>query len=51
MKLFSALLYYAGLHLSEARNLKWQDVNFERKIVHIKHAKGEKDPVNLLLVK
>lgn len=43
-----ALLYYAGLRLSEVRNLKWQDVDFEREIIHIKYAKGEKERVVFL---
>jgi len=53
-----ALLYYAGLRISEVRNLRWQDldfervdfervdferVDFERDLIHIKQTKGEKE--------
>ena len=34
-KVVLALLYYAGLRLSEVRNLRWQDIDFERKTIHI----------------
>jgi len=36
-------LYYAGLRLDEVRNLKWQDIDFDRGIIHVKTAKGEKE--------
>ncbi|MEM5799229.1 MAG: tyrosine-type recombinase/integrase [Candidatus Aenigmatarchaeota archaeon] len=36
-------LYYAGLRLSEARNLRWDDIDFQRDIIHIKKAKGDKE--------
>ncbi len=42
------LLYYAGLRLSEVRNLKWQDIDFERELIHIKQAKGDKERVIFL---
>ena len=47
-KVVLALLYYAGLRLSEVRNLKWQDVDFERGIIHIKQAKGERERIIFL---
>lgn len=47
-KIVLALLYYAGLRLSEVRNLRWQDIDFEREIIHIKRAKGEKERVIFL---
>ncbi|WP_338045907.1 site-specific tyrosine recombinase/integron integrase [Methermicoccus shengliensis] len=47
-KVVLALLYYAGLRLSEVRNLKWQDIDFERGLIHIKQAKGEKERVIFL---
>jgi len=47
-KVVLALLYYAGLRLSEVRNLKWQDVDFEREIIHLKYAKGEKGRIIFL---
>lgn len=38
-----SLLYYAGLRLNEARNLEWNDIDFERRIIHVKKTKGEKE--------
>ena len=42
------LLYYAGMRLSEVRNLRWQDIDFERDLIHIKQTKGEKERVVFL---
>ncbi len=47
-RLVLMFLYYAGLRLDEARNLKWQDIDFDRNIIHIKTAKGEKERVVFL---
>jgi site-specific recombinase XerD len=47
-KLVLMFLYYAGLRLDEARNLKWTDFDFEREIIHIKKAKGDKDRIVFL---
>ncbi len=47
-KLVLMFLYYAGLRLDEVRNLKWQDIGFNRDIIHIKTAKGEKERVVFL---
>jgi len=47
-RLILALLYYAGLRLDEARNIYWQDVDFERSLLHIKTAKGDKDRIVFL---
>lgn len=47
-KLALMLLYYGGLRLSEAMNLKWIDVDFERVLIHIKAAKGGKDRIVFL---
>jgi site-specific recombinase XerD len=47
-KVILALLYYAGLRLSEVRNLRWRDIDFERNLIHIKQAKGEKERVIFL---
>ena len=41
-------LYYAGLRLDEVRNLKWQDIDFNRGIIHIKTAKGGKERIVFL---
>lgn len=39
-------LYYAcGLRLSEALNLQWSDIDFDRKLIHLKSAKGRKDRI------
>ena len=35
-------LYYAGLRLNEVRNLKRQDIDFERDVVYIKKLLREK---------
>lgn len=40
--------YSAGLRISEIINLKWQDINFDRNIIHIKRAKGKKDRIVML---
>ena len=47
-KLVIMFLYYAGLRLDEARNLKWQDIDFDREIIHLKTAKGDKERVVFL---
>ena len=44
-RLMTAFLYYAGLRVSELINLKWEDLDFERKIIHIKSAKGKRDRI------
>ncbi len=41
--LIAQLLYGAGLRLSEAQKLRIKDVNFERYILYIRGAKGDKD--------
>ncbi len=47
-KLILMFLYYAGLRLDEARNIKWQDVDFDREVIHLKTAKGDKERVVFL---
>jgi site-specific recombinase XerD len=47
-KVVLTLLYYAGLRLNEVRNLRWQDIDFDREIIHIKQAKGGKERVVFL---
>jgi len=42
-KLVLSLLYYAGLRLNEVRNLRWQDIDIERDMIHVKIAKGNKE--------
>jgi integrase len=34
------VLYYGGLRLNEARTLEWRDIDFERKMIHLKDTKG-----------
>ncbi len=46
--LILALSYGAGLRVSEVRNLEVQDLNFERKTLHIRNAKGGKDRFTIL---
>jgi len=47
-KLVLMFLYYAGLRLDELINLRWQDIDFERELIHIKQAKGEKERIIFL---
>ena len=47
-KLVIIFLYYAGLRLDEARNLNWQDIDFDREIIHLKTAKGDKERIVFL---
>ncbi len=39
-KIVLMFLYYAGLRLNEVRNLKWNNLDFERKLIQLKIAKG-----------
>jgi site-specific recombinase XerD len=39
-KLILMFLYYAGLRMHELINLKWDDLDFERKIIQLDIAKG-----------
>ena len=47
-KLILMHLYYAGLRLNEIRNLRWCDIDFDRELIHIKIAKGEKERIVFL---
>jgi integrase/recombinase XerD len=40
--------YSSGLRVSEIVNLKWKDIDFIRKTIHIKQAKGKKDRIVML---
>ncbi len=44
-RLVLMFLYYTGIRLNEIINLKWADMDFQRDIIHIKTAKGEKERV------
>ncbi|UCF07296.1 MAG: tyrosine-type recombinase/integrase [Thermoplasmata archaeon] len=47
-RLVLMFLYYAGMRLDETRNIRWEDMDFEREVVHIKAAKGKRDRVVFL---
>lgn len=47
-KLVLSLLYYAGLRLSETIHLRWNDIDFERGLIHIRIAKGDHERVVFL---
>ncbi|MGC9310793.1 MAG: tyrosine-type recombinase/integrase, partial [Candidatus Aenigmatarchaeota archaeon] len=47
-RLVLALLYYAGLRLDEARHLDWSDLDYDRSLIHVKTAKGDKERVIFL---
>ncbi len=47
-KLVLMFLYYAGLRLNEVRNVKWTDIDFEREVIHLRVAKGEKERIVFL---
>lgn len=42
------LLYYSGMRMSEVQNLEWRDIDFQRKVIHIKRAKEDKDRIVFL---
>ena len=47
-KLVIMFLYYAGLRLDEVRNLKWENLDFERKLIQLKITKGGHERVVFL---
>ena len=47
-RLVIVLLYSAGLRVSELINLRFEDIDFYRNIIHIKKGKGSKDRITLL---
>ncbi len=42
------IIYSAGLRISEAIRLQTQDLNFDRKLIHIRKAKGNKERFTML---
>lgn len=49
IKLMAIFLFNTGLRISECRNLKMNDVNFEKRTIHVREGKGRKDrmiPIN-----
>lgn len=52
-KLMLMLIYSAGLRAQEAAGLKLQDIDWDRKLIHIKNGKGGKDryvPLSMFLI-
>lgn len=47
-RLLLAFLYYCGMRLDELRNLCWEDIDFERKTIHLKITKGSRDRILFL---
>lgn len=47
-RLMIQIMYSAGLRASEIINLKWEDIDFNRNIIHLKLAKGGKDRIVML---
>ena len=47
-RLVLMFLYYTGIRLNEIVNLKWEDIDFERGVIHLKTAKGEKERIIFL---
>ena len=47
-KLILHLLYYAGLRLNELLNLKIEDLDFQRKVIHLKNTKSNKHRIIFL---
>lgn len=42
-RLVLKFMYSGGLRVNEAANLKWEDIDFDRMMIHIKQGKGNKD--------
>lgn len=42
-RLMLKLIYSGGLRIGELLRLKWEDLDFERLLIHIKQGKGKKD--------
>ena len=47
-RLVLMFLYYTGVRLNEIINLKWEDIDVQRGIIHLKVAKGEKERIVFL---
>lgn len=46
--LLLSLAYGAGLRVSEVVKLKVGDLDFERKVIHLKGAKGNKERITMI---
>ncbi|HLC60891.1 MAG TPA: tyrosine-type recombinase/integrase [Candidatus Nanoarchaeia archaeon] len=47
-RLVLSFLYYAGMRLNEVRNIRWEDLDFDRSLIHLKITKGGKERVVFL---
>lgn len=47
-RLIFAMLYSTGMRIGEIINLRKQDIDLERNLVHVKGAKGKKDRITIL---
>ncbi|MBI3035589.1 tyrosine-type recombinase/integrase [Candidatus Woesearchaeota archaeon] len=47
-RLLLTFLYYSGMRLDEIRNIHWDDIDFERKTIHLKTTKGPRDRILFL---
>jgi len=47
-RLIVMFFYYTGLRLDELRNLRWQDLDFKRELIHVKITKGSNHRVVFL---
>lgn len=47
-RLVLMFLYYTGMRLNEIVNLRWEDIDFDREVIHLKITKGEKERVVFL---
>lgn len=47
-RLVLMFLYYTGIRISETINLRWEDIDFQREVIHLKITKGEKERVIFL---
>jgi len=50
-KLLLGLMYSSGLRVSEVVNCKVKDLDFEKKLIHVRLAKGAKDRITILAEK
>ena len=53
-RILIALLYGCGLRCSEARNLKLNEIDYDRKKIHVRQSKGKKDryvPLSEMLIR
>ncbi len=47
-QLIIEILYSSGIRLNELRNLKYEDIDFEKNIIRINQGKGAKDRITIL---